>query len=936
MNKQLLTNEIIENMPIGCMYQKIIFNNSGNAVDSEILVINKILGELFKFKFDNCNKKLKLSTIPWFKNIDFNWIAFFSESLKNNKPYETTRYIKDLGVLFNIRVVPAENNHIITYWTPISEQSAANDDKINIDAIPIPVFKMDINKQYTVCNNAFEEFIGIKSSILAGKTVFDIVDAKESKLYDKFDKDLLDPDNNVYSQNIDFTFTNRKGEKRHAIMHKYALLGEDNKPKGLIGYIIDITQNKLLEEYMQEQKRISKNLKNFSTGLASIPISQNIFRFICHNIKEITQAYSVSIATNIKHSKALEYQYSTLSNSVDKAELRDINKKFKGVEFEVSPEFKNIINSGDIENVNNISAININTDNIDEASFKDSLFGNKWFSVIQLKFEGTLIGIIIFSYNKKPQNYSIEELEALAGVCSNAVRRWMIETSLLEGEMQYRRLIDSMQQGLALHKVVYDKKNNIRDYVYLKVNDAFEKLTGLKRKDIIGKSIFDVMPSVTKEITNKYDNVALTGKPDSFEHYSEDLDKYYEVVSYRPGPDLFAIILTDITERKRSDELREKIQIAKRSAEFKQNFLANMSHEIRTPLTGIIGMVDILAKTKLNNTQFDYLNTIRFSSETLRKIIDQILDYSKIEAGKTVVKPKVFESNEIVDNAKRLFDSICKKDIKFIINKSPFLPDYLEADIQMVFQIINNLLFNAVKFTDNGSITLNVLPEKWIDDENLLVKIEVIDTGIGIKAESKKHLFKPFSQLDDIDIRRFEGTGLGLSICKNLSSLLGGKIDVESEPKKGSKFWFTFKAKLAKKQVKEIEKKPSIKAKPSSKLRILYVEDKEINRKVVGLMLKSMNCDVVSAENGLHALELFAKNKFDLILMDIQMPVMDGITATKELKKKYTILPPIIGLSANAFEGDREKYIKMGLDEYLTKPIKAEDLTNLLKTLNLK
>ncbi len=388
-------------------------------------------------------------------------------------------------------------------------------------------------------------------------------------------------------------------------------------------------------------------------------------------------------------------------------------------------------------------------------------------------------------------------------------------------------------------------------------------------------------------------------------------------------------VVVDITDQKSNEKLRTEIAVANQSAEFKQNFLANMSHEIRTPLTGVIGITEILSATPLNENQKEHLSTLKQSTENLREIINQILDYSKIEAGKVLLKPVPFRTELIFENAVALFKSITHKPVELNTDIHDSLPSYVKADIQRIHQIISNLLSNAVKFTPQGKISLRAYVYKWKSDNQLIIKIEIEDTGIGIAPEKQKLLFQPFSQVDHKDTRNFEGTGLGLSICKYLTSLLKGDIGVESTAGEGSLFWFTFEVDIVRKTVMQDSKTKLASGKQVKPLRILLVEDKSVNQKVIGLMLTSQGHMVTNANNGIQALNLYTPKLFDLILMDIQMPVMDGITATTRLRDKYSELPLIVGLSANAFEGDKEKYMSKGMDDYLTKPVRGEDFAEL-------
>ena len=386
--------------------------------------------------------------------------------------------------------------------------------------------------------------------------------------------------------------------------------------------------------------------------------------------------------------------------------------------------------------------------------------------------------------------------------------------------------------------------------------------------------------------------------------------------------------------------LRQEVEVAKKSAEFKQNFLANMSHEIRTPLTGILGMADIIKKTALDDSQREYLNTLIQSGENLRETINLVLDFSKIEAGKVKIRKQTFNYKELLDEAEKFFHSVCRKEIILEIYNDPNIPEYIQSDFSRVNQVLINLLSNAIKFTDKGKISISANLEPRADNpqelkagDDLTIKILVSDTGKGISQEDQKHLFKPFFQAEQDYDRKFDGTGLGLSICRELVNMMEGKIGLESSPDKGSEFWFIFKATAAKGPGKNQRKE--VHGDDTPQLNILLVEDKPINQRVISLMLQSMGHQVMTANNGAEALEAFYPDGYDLILMDIQMPVMDGITATQKLKTDYSNPPPIVGLSANAFEGDREKYMSMGMDEYLTKPVREKDFKMILQKLKL-
>jgi PAS domain S-box-containing protein len=404
------------------------------------------------------------------------------------------------------------------------------------------------------------------------------------------------------------------------------------------------------------------------------------------------------------------------------------------------------------------------------------------------------------------------------------------------------------------------------------------------------------------------------------------------------GGETILLSMVDITKSKQAEESLRELEVARESLKFKQNFLANMSHEIRTPLTGVLGMIDILENTKLTKEQKDYINTLKHSGENLRVIINQVLDYSKIEAGKVKLKSSLFKLDSLFSEIEAQFRGRIKTGVKFTTRTDPDIPELIYADKNRINQVITNLVANAIKFTPKGSILLSsqlCTPDP--SGKQVIIKIAVTDKGIGIPARMQNKLFDPFVQVDDKETREYEGTGLGLPICKELAKLLGGKIGLESEHHKGSTFWFMFPAQVSEFSQKEIQEKqnhePNVmnnNHQPRRNLRILFADDKVVNQKVISLMLANMGHVVTLANNGQQVLQAYKPGKFDLILMDIQMPVMDGITATQKLKKEFKNPPPIVGLSASAFEGDRERYLSQGMDDYLTKPVNIVEFEKMI------
>ncbi len=476
-----------------------------------------------------------------------------------------------------------------------------------------------------------------------------------------------------------------------------------------------------------------------------------------------------------------------------------------------------------------------------------------------------------------------------------------------------------------------------RDALKLAAKEPFDlMLLDVIMPDMDG---FEVCTRMKKNsITSKIPVIFLTGQTDM-----ESIRKGFQVgaVDYVGKPfnkiELIARVKSHL-ELKRS---REELEVAKRSAEealvYKSEFLANMSHEIRTPINGIIGMSEFLDNTKLDEKQAEYVRIVRSSANSLLNLINDILDFSKLEAGKIELENLDFDFHEhIEDTLKSMTFKAEEKGLQLKQIIQPDVPQALNGDPTRLRQVLLNLISNALKFSEKGYVTVKVSLLDEFNDK-CVVKIEVIDTGIGISPEGKRRLFKSFSQVDASTTRNYGGTGLGLVISKSLSEMMGGKISVESEEGKGSNFWFTIKMGISK--MEHVEKlrleESTTDDHQMKKLMILLAEDNLINQKVASIHLEKLGHTVQVANNGLVAFDAFKSGNFDLVFMDVQMPEADGYESTglirnyerKDSTKKRI---PIIAMTANAMKGDKEKCIEAGMDDYISKPFTARALKEIL------
>ena len=366
------------------------------------------------------------------------------------------------------------------------------------------------------------------------------------------------------------------------------------------------------------------------------------------------------------------------------------------------------------------------------------------------------------------------------------------------------------------------------------------------------------------------------------------------------------------------EEAREN---AEQSLETRKLFLANISHEIRTPINAISGMSGILADTNISETQKQYVNAIQSSSKSLMVIVNDILDMSKLESGKFSAEFIPFDIRSIVDPLHTSYHlRTDEKGIAFSIEYPEDLPRWVFGDPTRLGQILNNLISNAIKFTDKGRVSLKISFEK--NGKLIDFCFSVADTGIGIDQEKLKTIFEFFSQEDNTITRRFGGTGLGLAISKSISELLGGEIVVESEKNVGS----TFKFRVSMPEASEQMKKDAIVYSDLTGKNILIVEDNELNKFLAVTILKKWNANIHVAENGEEAVNAVKNKDIDIVLMDIQMPVMDGVAASIAIRKELNSKVPIIALTANALESEKEKCWQAGMNEYITKPYNPDYL----------
>jgi PAS domain S-box-containing protein len=537
----------------------------------------------------------------------------------------------------------------------------------------------------------------------------------------------------------------------------------------------------------------------------------------------------------------------------------------------------------------------------------------------------------------------------ILGLAADITERKRAEEELRASERQLRAFIEDAPVAVAM----FD-----REIRYLAASRRWITDYGFGRSDLTGLCLYDLIPNFPEKWRESHRR-SLAGEK---QHLGEDVwiradgsEQWVSSAVYPwsdPRGNVGGIIISaeDISQRKQFEEQLKKAKLAAESASAaKSTFLANMSHEIRTPLNGILGMTELVLDTELTERQRENLGLVHFSAESLLSIINDILDFSKIEAGKLEIELIPFQ---LRDSLQQILKTCAiraeQKGLQFSFNAPAVVPDALVGDPGRLRQVLLNLVGNAIKFTERGQILVAVaaaFPMKG----RVLLHFGVKDTGIGIPAETQEKIFAAFSQADGSMARKYGGTGLGLAICVRLVEMMGGRIWVESAPQKGSIFHFTLDLALAGGN--------AIPAGPQSSLRgaltqlsstlparleafhgngrcVLLVEDNAVNRTLAQRLLEKRGFTVSIAVDGIQAIAAMYNAEFDLILMDIQMPEMDGFEVTAEIRKREKLTgrrTPIIALTAHALKEDRERCLAAGMDAYVTKPIRPAELFGVIQ-----
>ncbi len=497
----------------------------------------------------------------------------------------------------------------------------------------------------------------------------------------------------------------------------------------------------------------------------------------------------------------------------------------------------------------------------------------------------------------------------------------------------------------ALPTVVFAK--DAAEGRYLLLNREAEEIFGMPREVMLGKNDLELGvegAATIRELDQKVIASREVVVVEEMRHLGAAGPRLHRAklqATYgEEGPRHIVGVIEDITEQRATEQAlalaAERAEAANRS---KSEFLANMSHEIRTPLNGVVGIADVLAKSDLSPADRELVEIIRSSGQTLDRLLSDVLDVSRIESGRLEIQREPFHLADLVRTVATLAEPLARrKDLRLIVDISPEAESWVMGDVVRVNQILTNLISNAIKFTEAGQVAVS-LDCGWDERDTILARFDVRDTGVGFDPANKDAIFGRFQQADGSITRRFGGSGLGMSISRQLAEMMDGTVDCDSRPGEGSVFSLRLPLQRAQSHAETAaQDAPADTVDTRAPLRVLLAEDHPVNRKVVALMLSQVGAELTSVEDGAQALKAFEAARFDVVLMDMQMPVMDGLTATRAIRARERLAAleptPIFMLTANALGEHVEACREAGADMHISKPVTSAALLAALSKLD--
>ena len=748
-----------------------------------------------------------------------------------------------------------------------------------INNLPVGIFAKDVseNLKYTIWNSELEKMFGLKNIDVIGKTDFDIF-----KINEDLD-DFVDTDSIVIESNEPLLINNLNVNTPNGVIIaktiKIPIYNEAGEPEQVIGILENITEIKRVQDdLINAEKRWNYALTGSRDGVWDLdliskviyysPVFKKMLGFEEHEFENSTQEWEKHV-----HPKDIQKALDEFKNHIEG------RAEFYQTEYRIMCKDGNytwVLDRGKIAEYNQDGK--------------------------PVRFIGTITDINHLKELEEKSKNNEELLRSINQNITEAIYRSTNNEGLIYINRSFIDMFGFNSYEEAIKTPIHDLYESHHDREVI-INELLEQKT-IHNKEVLlrkksGETFWGLISTICIE--------------------SENGNAYFDGA------------IRDISSIKLIEEqLIQAKEMAEAAAKAKGLFLSTMSHEIRTPMNAVIGIANLLLNENPTKEQLESLQTLKFSAESLMYLINDILDFSKIDAGKIELESTEFNLNQLLVNIKQSFISKAEeKGLKLNIQIDPELPQILIGDPIRVAQIITNLISNAIKFTENGDIKLEA-KVKENTSESTIINFSISDTGIGIPPDKIPYIFEHFIQASSDTTRKYGGTGLGLAITKKLIELFDSRIEVESTVGVGTKFFFELRFIKSDQLNLIIEPKKHLKIEPLTGMKILLVEDNDINTFVVVRFLKNWDIAYDVAQNGAIAVDMHHKNRYDLILMDLQMPVMDGYEATKamRLKDKKT---PIIALTANAFSDIKQKVLEVGMNDYITKPFDPDDLYKKIK-----
>lgn len=726
----------------------------------------------------------------------------------------------------------------------------------------------------------------------------------------------------------------------------YSIKEWDNEDINFVKAIADViaisieTQKRIdLEKRLSLKNEVLIKINQITNKILKSKNDSEMIELIIDEIGKVTQTERMAFFSNDEINKNIEQKY-RWTNTIG---LTPINPKLAIVPHQNINNIIELLRS----NTPYQSLVKEITEKMTQEFFQN--FGSKSVLFLPICVKNNLYGFFAFDDTQKERIWPEQLLAILTTLSNNissVIERNINEAIIYENEEKFSLLANNIPGTVHLSK--YDE-----NWTKIYLNDEVEKITGYSKEDFLKNQIYylqivhpedvELLINEAEKLKRKIQKIHLIYRIIHKDGHIVWVEEFGEPIVKNDGIEFIVGIFTDITKRIQTEDAIKAKEYAEAANRAKSEFLANMSHEIRTPLNGIIGFTDLLKNTKLEAIQRNYMNTINESANSLMEIINDILDFSKIESGKLELDIKEYDLQELLNHVVELFKyGTINKNLQLELNIDKSVPKYIWIDSIRLKQILINLLGNAFKFTEEGKITLSVINVKTINVYESKIKFSVKDTGIGIKKDFQERIFSAFSQGDNSTTRRFGGTGLGLTISNQLLSLMKSKLNLISNENEGSEFYFEIILKTSNKikfeeennlQITNISINPTKIEFGQENYKILIVEDNKINMLLAKTLVKKTlpNGTIFEAENGKEAVEKFGILNPDLILMDVQMPLMNGYEATQEIRKtKKGKHVPIIALTAGIIAGEREKCLGAGMNDYESKPITMETFEKLI------